>query len=231
MALNSLKIECTVDELMEKARQLNFTKNGEIFDGTNTLIFLFFSYFVSKTKYNFLVSFLHGLAELYTKTELVNLKNDTDFFQTVLEAKLILIAYDTDANYEPCNKKGIKAHWALITGFLVPISFDEKISKSIIDYTEENKPVGIHFIKSLKKNELNSLKQKFENNQTFRSLIYVICKQGKSKNLGIWSLEKLLDSNRQLKEINSSKCDPFNFVLPLNNDLSKSLSLRVLVFK
>ena len=83
MALNSLKIECTVDELMEKARQLNFTKNGEIFDGTNTLIFLFFSYFVSKTKYNFLVSFLHGLAELYTKTELVNLKNDTDFFQTV----------------------------------------------------------------------------------------------------------------------------------------------------
>ena len=39
MALNCLKIECTVDELMKQARKLNFTKKGEIFDG-NDIIFL-----------------------------------------------------------------------------------------------------------------------------------------------------------------------------------------------
>ena len=33
MALNCLKIDCTIDQLMEKAKNLNFTKNGEIFDG------------------------------------------------------------------------------------------------------------------------------------------------------------------------------------------------------
>lgn len=33
MALNYMKVNCTIDGLMEEARKLNFTKKGEIFDG------------------------------------------------------------------------------------------------------------------------------------------------------------------------------------------------------
>jgi hypothetical protein len=33
MALNKLNINCTVDDLMQKARDMKFTKSGEIFDG------------------------------------------------------------------------------------------------------------------------------------------------------------------------------------------------------
>ena len=33
MALNSLHIKISVDDLMKKALELNYTKNGEMFDG------------------------------------------------------------------------------------------------------------------------------------------------------------------------------------------------------
>ena len=33
MALNSLQIKISVDDLMKKALELNYTKNGEMFDG------------------------------------------------------------------------------------------------------------------------------------------------------------------------------------------------------
>lgn len=168
---------------------------------------------------------------MYTKADLVDMKTDADFFAEVLKGKLILIAYDTDVNYEPCNKGGVKAHWTLITGFLVPIEFRDTISKSVVEHTDDNRPVGINFIRSLRPGDSDALKAKYESSNEFRSLIYVTCKQGKSKKLGVWKLAKLLESNRQLKEINSSKCDPLNFVLPADGDLSKSLSLRFLVFK
>jgi len=33
MALKSLNEECSVENLMKEAKESNFTKNGEIFDG------------------------------------------------------------------------------------------------------------------------------------------------------------------------------------------------------
>lgn len=36
MALKYLNKECSVDELMSKARELNFTKSGEMFDGKHS---------------------------------------------------------------------------------------------------------------------------------------------------------------------------------------------------
>lgn len=210
MALNTLKIQCTIDDLMDRAKNLNFTKNGEIFD----------------------VTFLFELARSQTNVQLISLNADVDFFEILLKSKLILIPYDTDRNYEPCNKKGIKAHWALITGFLVPIHFDEIVSKSLVQFTEEHKPRSLSFVDSLELAQVQALRKIFEVNKggTTCDLIHVICKQGKSKNLGVWSLRKLLESNRQLKEINLEKCDPLNFVLPADKDLSKTLSSRFLAF-
>ncbi len=38
MALKHLNKDCSVEILMQKAKELNFTKNGEIFDGKLTRI-------------------------------------------------------------------------------------------------------------------------------------------------------------------------------------------------
>lgn len=208
MALKTLQINCTVDDLMEEARNLNFTKKGEIFD----------------------VTFLYELAKSRTAVEIVNLNGDIDFFEILLKSKLILIPYDTDRNFEPCNKKGIKAHWALVTGYLVPVHIDDIALKPIINFSDENKPNGLTFVESLELAQVTALREAYKNNKVVSDLIHVICKQGKSRHLGIWNLKKLLESNRQLKEINEEKCDPINFVLPPNKDLSKTLSSKFLVF-
>ena len=38
MALKHLNKECTVEQLMTKAKELNFTKSGEMFDGKPILL-------------------------------------------------------------------------------------------------------------------------------------------------------------------------------------------------
>jgi len=179
---------------------------------------------------NKIVNFLYELAKAQTPVEIINLNQDVDFFEVLLKSKLILIPYDTDRNYEPCNKNGIKAHWALITGFMVPVHIDESVSKTLIHFREENKPQGLTFVQSLEVSQVQELRKIFETNKQVSDLIHVICKQGKSKNLGVWSLKKLLESNRQLREINTEKCDPNNFVLPHDMDISKTLSSRFLAF-
>jgi len=211
MALNYMKVNCTIDELMEKARKLNFTKKGEIFD----------------------VNFLYELAKSEVNAKMLDLNEDKDFFEILLTSKLILFPYDCDFNHAPCNKKGIKAHWALITGFILPIDHDESISLTFGNYSEEKRPCGIEFIDSVKPEQIAKLKENYENKyyeaKRFSDLVYVVSKQGKSKHLGVWRLKYLLESNRQLKDIDYKKCDPSEFVLPLDGDLSKSLSKRFLV--
>ncbi len=170
------------------------------------------------------------LAKSETQVEIRNFNQDVDFFEVLLKSKLILIPYDTDRNYEPCNKNGIKAHWALITGFMVPVHFSESVSKSLVNFTEENKPQGLTVVQSLELSQVQELRKIFEKNKQVSDLIHVICKQGKSKNLGVWNLKKLLESNRQLREINKEKCDPVNFVLPTDMDISKTLSSKFLAF-
>jgi hypothetical protein len=164
------------------------------------------------------------------------MNDEIDFFEQILNSKLILIAYDCDFNYEPCNKKGIKAHWALITGFLLPLDLTDKNSDliykkteaetqfNVLDYT---KPLQFEQIQYLRKNYENKI---LSNNKNFKDLVFVICKHGKSKNLGIWNLSKLIESNKQLKQINDSKCNRDEFVLPVDGDLSRTLSSKYLVF-
>ncbi|TPX71319.1 hypothetical protein CcCBS67573_g06227 [Chytriomyces confervae] len=48
----------------------------------------------------------------------VEWRNSTQVAQHLLEGGLCLVAYDKDGNHEPCLKRGSKAHWALIHGFV-----------------------------------------------------------------------------------------------------------------
>ena len=59
---------------------------------------------------------------------------------------------------------------------------------------------------------------------------YVICKHGKSKHSGVWNLKRLIESNRQLKQIDELKCNEDDFVRPRDGNIGATLSSKVLIF-
>jgi cell division protein ZapA (FtsZ GTPase activity inhibitor) len=61
-------------------------------------------------------------------------------------------------------------------------------------------------------------------------LIYVFGKHGKSKQMGVWSLKELIESNRQLKKCDDIKCNSSEFNRPLDGDISKTLGSKYIIF-
>ncbi len=82
---------------------------------------------------------MNSLAQKYhSNTKLINLGDNVEnMIDSLLNSKLILIAYDCDFNFEPCFKRGQKAHWALITGYLLPVQTSHLESLNIVYYEEE----------------------------------------------------------------------------------------------
>ncbi len=144
--------------------------------------------------------------------------------EKILNSKLALIAYDCDFNFEPCNKNGSKAHWALITGFLIPDC------SNLANHTEEE---NAQIISILNQNEeLNQIKLDniLKNYSQYSQKIYVICKHGKSKHSGVWNLNSLFESNRQLLMIDDEKCKIDEFIRPFDGNIQKGLASKALVF-
>jgi hypothetical protein len=73
------------------------------------------------------------------------------------------------------------------------------------------------------------LNRKEANEAMFNTLVHVICRQGKSKFYGLWEYNKLLDSNRQLRDIDQERCDPGLYVRPASGDLGTTLASRFIV--
>ena len=82
-------------------------------------------------------------------------------------SKFILIAYDCDFNFEPCNKNGKKAHWALITGYVFPFE--------PIQYESLSQDASIIDLNSV--SELFDVKNLVKINHDDKKL-FVICKVG-----------------------------------------------------
>uniref|UniRef100_A0A915ENL2 Actin maturation protease n=1 Tax=Ditylenchus dipsaci TaxID=166011 RepID=A0A915ENL2_9BILA len=103
----------TIDEAMRIAKEMGKTKEGEIFSAD----------WMAEIS-NHLFPTTHAYASAFpTPSALL----------TVLGSKkkqLILVPYDCDKNFEPCEKDGKNAHWAVLTGFLVakPECENNKIS-------------------------------------------------------------------------------------------------------
>ena len=149
-------------------------------------------------------------------------EQEVAIFNEILSSKLVLVSYDCDFNFEPCNKNGIKAHWALVTGFFLPVKKNELDSVSI----NENKSTMINLNNKSNDELFLSLKNKL----SFQDEAYVICKHGKSKHSGVWNLKRLIESNRQLKQIDELKCNEDDFVRPRDGNIGATLSSKVLIF-
>ncbi|KAH8236744.1 hypothetical protein KR026_009796 [Drosophila bipectinata] len=100
----------------------------------------------------------------------------------------LLVPYDADVNHAPCLKSGHRAHWALIVGFLV----DNQDKVRSLDPLADLPCYIIPFPQ-----------------------FYVLARHGKTRNLAVWSLETLSQSNANLVEFAQPKGYPDNeFLLP-----------------
>lgn len=184
---------------------------------------------------------MYELGIMFTECKIVDLNEtdaELDLIEYILKSQLILIPYDCDFNFEPCKKQGLKAHWALITGFSLPVDLssseassqfllNDNIDLNIINFIENKLTLEqINQLISLYKNELVIFEK-----ANFKKLIYVFCKHGKSKQTGVWSLNQLIESNRQLRKCDDIKCNLSEFNRPLDGDISKTLGSKFLVFK
>ena len=116
----------------------------------------------------------------------------------------IMVPYDCDKNFEPCQRDGQAAHWAILTGFLLLVnSATDEMSN---DTGILNCVVADHFNKR-KRNIII----KPENNID-ESLFYVIAYQGKSRHPALWPYSSLRQSNAQLNRPNPA--GSANFRLP-----------------
>lgn len=107
-------------------------------------------------------------------------------------------------------KNGHKAHWAVIYGFLVLV---DEIKNTQYDNIENLGP-NCYRIQSVNCNQKDFWKQ------ITKESIYLMAKQGKSKRVGIWSFNKLADSNANLSEIDPKRNNPVDYSLPLDNKLT-----------
>ncbi|KAJ3254693.1 hypothetical protein HDU77_003955 [Chytriomyces hyalinus] len=87
----------TASQLLKVAQSLQYTWKGEMFSA----------------EWLATVARHQGLS-----ATAVEWRNGTQVSQHLLMGGLCLVAYDKDGNHEPCLKRGSKAHWALIHGFV-----------------------------------------------------------------------------------------------------------------
>ena len=179
---------------------------------------------------------MNELAKKYTESrviELTDLKDEKELLNCVLASKLTLIAYDCDFNFEPCKKQGTKAHWALITGFCLPVDLKDSQMTSL--FLNDNIDLNIlNVIDSFHLDQAENLVVNYEKAYSekfkLKDLIYVFCKHGKSKQIGVWSFKELIESNRQLKKVDDTKCNLNEFNRPLDGDIGKTLGSKFLAF-
>lgn len=93
----------SVEELLGEAQKNGFTKNGEMFSA-NFMFELFVKNITDEDDLN--VSLYDGIL-------------NKDVIKRKIEiGSVLLVPYDADVNHSPCLKKGHKAHWAIILGYL-----------------------------------------------------------------------------------------------------------------
>ncbi|XP_017488596.1 PREDICTED: UPF0692 protein CG33108 [Rhagoletis zephyria] len=176
----------TAHELLQVARELQYTNNGEMFSAQNLFKLicdtLESANFTAAYAINTLKESKNGTSTAKTiakecknvlaaaECELHQGRLDCAKVRAALEAgACVFVPYDPDYNHSPCLKHGHKAHWALIVGYLI----------------------------------------------TDTKEFYVLARHGKARNIAVWSLAALSDSNANLKEFEQPKGYPdCDFLLP-----------------
>lgn len=91
-------IESELTDLVNLAKRLSFTSQGEMFSASNLCV---------------LAKEFYGLE---VKVTVCGLDNFDMIVSHLVAGNPILVPYDASPNYSPCLVHGHKAHWAVLTG-------------------------------------------------------------------------------------------------------------------
>ncbi|XP_059620686.1 actin maturation protease-like [Phlebotomus argentipes] len=92
----------TADQLFQEAKAKGFTALGEMFSAANLMDIL-----QSQVQFS-------GSCHLF-----VGDLNCDEIREALKRGVCLIVPYDSDVNHSPCLRRGHKAHWALITGYLI----------------------------------------------------------------------------------------------------------------
>lgn len=182
-----------VNSIFEKARENCFTLQGEMFSAQNML--------------DLATSVFKCSGELLSG----GLRKHKEELTTALQrGEPVLVPYDADANHEPTCKRGHKAHWTLLTGYLVRIPNIHADIEHIkyLGYSQDPVYPNLFHATSAKP-EIQRLKFFLGCEED----LFVFARQGKSRHLGLWCFSSLSESNDNLVEFSPSR-DDNDYVLP-----------------
>ncbi|XP_036365564.1 UPF0692 protein C19orf54 homolog isoform X3 [Octopus sinensis] len=181
----------SLDRLVNIGQQKGYTIQGELFS----------AYFMEDLAREFCYSQVVDTAKLCLNV----------IWECLLQGYLILVPYDSDKNYQPCLKRGHKAHWSLLTGCFIVLKhsckpflqncFEQDLDEPSLFHTDIDED---HIDPEVRKNLVNNIEE-----------IFVYTMQGKSRRPGIWSLRDLFASNQNLIQVSPVRNNE-TYVIPPN---------------
>ncbi|XP_059471138.1 actin maturation protease [Neocloeon triangulifer] len=189
----------TVDEILNVARERKYTNHGEMFCAEN----------LKKLATHFLPN--NEVQSLHSG----HLRNQEFIAETLAAGDLLLVPYDSSRNFSPECLKGHKAHWAIITGIIIPIS-QPSSNPPLPAY--KNLPPGPEALQEVKK-------------YLPVSCLHVLALQGKSRHLSAWPLTDLVTSNENLVQIDPEReASDLEYIVP-EGGLKQGLCGKALLLK
>ncbi|XP_059150047.1 actin maturation protease-like [Physella acuta] len=197
----------TTEEIFLEAKHKGFSKQGEMFSAQSMQEMA--SIFLACK-----VEHVHQTQEKLTWKYLV---------QHLMKGSLLLVPYDADRNHSPCQKKGHKAHWALITGFFAAFKSSEVPEWLTSECERDEEMSALYFwpegVKEDRCEELTSVLSPDD--------LFVFGHHGKSKYPGVWSFQDLLVSNGNLVEAGPVR-NSEDYVLPAEG-LERALKSQLIL--
>ncbi|XP_072163084.1 actin maturation protease-like [Diadema setosum] len=200
----------TLAAILEAAKNRDFTRQGEMFSAKNTLT-------LAQEELEMTGRLLSG-----------DLMSNTLQILTHLAKSLpVLIPYDADYNHEPASRKGHRAHWAVLTGFLLSFPPDMKTTLPVECKKDLSTTNLVYLTPPWSAEDIANLPKLLMHTPH----IYVFARQGKSRLLGLWPFKTLAESNKNLEEYDPTKhALRGEFVFP-EEGLTESLALKAILLQ
>ena len=133
----------------------------------------------------------------------------------LIRPQFVVIAYDMDGNFAPCERRGHRAHWCVLHGpYLFCFAFGPFLCAGAGDINWLSIgiiiPPNSSTIPHLDQNEL----------QLQTSGINVIATHGKSVRTNVWPLDELVRSNKNLVEVRPGLCQKKHMIPVFGMDLA-----------
>ncbi|XP_033630299.1 UPF0692 protein C19orf54 homolog [Asterias rubens] len=127
----------------------------------------------------------------------------------------VLVPYDKDGNCEPCCKRGHKAHWAVLTGFVLQANQHSMSDLHSTSWQHDSDKPNLYHMATPNGPTTSSQAIRSVLDNISISNIYVLARQGKSTHVHPWEYSALSDSNANLVELGSNITDEIgSFVIP-----------------